>query len=160
MVCLTLQNQFLQWSLGHIFFSFTSSSDKSGSENKHRILLHQILLQATRACLVEKDTSGSDIPVQNIAKFLDCTRLTMGVDYSSGFCKSTFLKILSDGLNGKVCVYLDNQNAALSIERIYLARHSSNVVVNGFAVSPFAKDVTQAHGDLGGIFPSLSIEVI
>ncbi len=87
----------------------------------------------------------------------------MGVHYSSrspGYCKAAFLKILNDGLNGKVCVYLENQNAALSIERVYQARGCSNVVVNGFAVSPFAKDVTQAQGDLGGIFPSLSIEVI
>ena len=79
---------------------------------------------------------------------------------NSRFCKSTFLKVLNDGLNGKICVYLESQNAALSIERVYRSRICSNVVVNGFAVSPFAKDVTQAQGDLGGIFPSLSIEVI
>ncbi len=150
------QNYFLQWSLRHIFFSFTSS-DGTGTETKDgRILLQKILVEATRACLVEK--GASNILVQNIAKFLDCTQRTMGVD-SSCFCKSTFLKILHDGLNGKVCVYLKNQNAALSIERVYRARDCSDVVVNGFAVSPFAKDVTQAQGDLGGIFPSLSIEV-
>jgi hypothetical protein len=154
------QDQFLQWSLRHIFFSFASSSVETGSETKDvQILLQKILLEATHACLVEKGGSTSNIPVQNVAKFLDCTQRTMGAK-NSGFCKSTFLKVLNDGLNGKVCVYLANQNAALSIERVYQSRKCSNVVVNGFAVSPFAKDVTQAQGDLGGIFPSLSIEVI